>query len=364
MKILYVSASILPSHFANSIHVMKMSAALAENGNEVVLFGEKGEEEVDVYEFYNVKTLFELQLYKRGKLQFIRKLTKIIWLSRNKDVVYTRYTIAAFLCSYLLNKKVIYEYHGIMDSKINTFLENLLSRKKNVRHVFITHSLYNSYCDLRANLHKCDCIVLPDAADDPDIEFSVSPRKEPSIGYIGSFQPGKGVELVAELASRFPKNRFHIIGGKTDEVIKMKQLYSYSNIIWHGFLDQKEAMRILCNDIDIALLPNQRDILVGKNKTFNIGAYTSPMKLFEYMSYGKVIVASKLPVLEEVLSDGKNAFMACADEIDDWCRVIEKLRNNSEIREYVGKNAYLDFKMNYTWKSRAEKAMADIKLTK
>ena len=37
MRILYISKSIIPSRTANSINVMKMCQAFAENGHEVVL---------------------------------------------------------------------------------------------------------------------------------------------------------------------------------------------------------------------------------------------------------------------------------------------------------------------------------------
>jgi hypothetical protein len=37
MKIIYISKSIIPSRTANSINVMKMCQAFADNGHEVVL---------------------------------------------------------------------------------------------------------------------------------------------------------------------------------------------------------------------------------------------------------------------------------------------------------------------------------------
>lgn len=357
MKILYVSASIIPSHYANSVHVMKMCAALAQNENEVVLLGEKGKEEVDIFNFYNVAPLFNVEALKKGKMQIIRKISRTMKLAKDRDVIYTRYTLAAFLCSFVLKKQVIYEYHGVMNLKINIMLEALLSYKKNIRHVFITNSLYKSYCALRPKLVKGDCVVLPDAADDPNVVYIPPFRNGISIGYIGSFQKGKGVELVAQIAARFPQCKFHIIGGKEDEIEIMRSNYPSDNVIWHGFLPQKEAMKILHNDIDIALLPNKKDMLVGKKQDLNIGAYTSPMKLFEYMSYGKIIVASRLPVLEEVLSDGKNSYMANPEDIDDWEKVIKNIINNPTESQNVGQNAYLDFKKNYTWRARAEKAL-------
>ena len=37
MKIAYISKSVIPSRAANSIHVVKMCHALADNGHEVTL---------------------------------------------------------------------------------------------------------------------------------------------------------------------------------------------------------------------------------------------------------------------------------------------------------------------------------------
>ena len=37
MRILYISKSVIPSRTANSIHVMKMCEAFADNGHEVIL---------------------------------------------------------------------------------------------------------------------------------------------------------------------------------------------------------------------------------------------------------------------------------------------------------------------------------------
>ena len=66
MKILYLSKSIIPSRTANSINVMKMSQAFADNGHEVVLLApnlkNKYEKDVtDIYEYYGVKKNFKIK---------------------------------------------------------------------------------------------------------------------------------------------------------------------------------------------------------------------------------------------------------------------------------------------------------------
>ena len=60
MKIAYISKSVIPSRAANSIHVVKMCHALADNGHEVTLLApnikDKDEKEIsDIYKFYGVK---------------------------------------------------------------------------------------------------------------------------------------------------------------------------------------------------------------------------------------------------------------------------------------------------------------------
>ena len=66
MKILYISKSIIPSRTANSINVIKMCQAFADNGHEVILIApniknkyEKGIE--NIYEFYGVRENFYIK---------------------------------------------------------------------------------------------------------------------------------------------------------------------------------------------------------------------------------------------------------------------------------------------------------------
>ena len=55
MKILYISNSVIPSRKANSIHVMKMCQAFADNGHKVILLAPNKKDQYekkvgDIYE--------------------------------------------------------------------------------------------------------------------------------------------------------------------------------------------------------------------------------------------------------------------------------------------------------------------------
>jgi len=64
MKMLYISKSLIPSDTANSINVMKMCEAFANNGCDVDLLipdnKQEQEKEESPYEFYGVKKIFSI----------------------------------------------------------------------------------------------------------------------------------------------------------------------------------------------------------------------------------------------------------------------------------------------------------------
>ena len=97
-----------------------------------------------------------------------------------------------------------------------------------------------------------------------------------------------------------------------------------------------------------------------KNKYIEIGKYTSPLKLFEYMSQGKSIVASDLPNISEVLKNNYNSILCKSDNIEDWISAIHKLENDNELNLMIGINAKKDFEKYYTWEKRV-KTIFDIK---
>ena len=63
MKIAYIVDSIIPSHTANSIHVMKMAEAFKRNGEDVTLIApsfSNRDESKDSNDIYGIKDRFEI----------------------------------------------------------------------------------------------------------------------------------------------------------------------------------------------------------------------------------------------------------------------------------------------------------------
>jgi glycosyltransferase involved in cell wall biosynthesis len=78
----------------------------------------------------------------------------------------------------------------------------------------------------------------------------------------------------------------------------------------------------------------------------------SPLKIFEYMSAGKPIVCSDLPVIREVLEDKKTAFLCDPHNIEEW-RDALLILSDENIRNNMSTNARKEFREKYTWQIRS-----------
>ena len=52
--------------------------------------------------------------------------------------------------------------------------------------------------------------------------------------------------------------------------------------------------------------------------------HVSPLKMFEYMTSGRPIIASKLNAIEEILEDGRSAYLSKAGDAVDIARAIHE----------------------------------------
>ncbi|MCT1578432.1 glycosyltransferase family 4 protein [Oceanobacillus kimchii] len=359
MKITYISASIIPSEKANSVNVLKMSNAFAQQDHKVTLIGTQGEKDSkDIFRGYHIENIFDVKLSKSGKLSAVYRLLLGAKYSRNADIIYTRWIAAAAFLIIFTNKQLIYEYHAPQSKGLSQVFESIVVKSKKVkRHVFITKALKDFFVNKYNVLENKDLKVLPDGADSvQNLNLKESKNIFDCI-YVGSFQVGKGVDLVIEIANKMPKIKFAIVGGSKNEVEEKQKKAIHENISWYGHLPHSQTNEVL-QKAKIALLPNQPKVLIGNQ---DIGKWTSPMKLFEYMANGKAILASDIDVLKEILNHEENCILVKYDDPEAWRESIERLLANKKLLERISSNGYQQLNEKYTWKSRAKQALEGIK---
>lgn len=145
---------------------------------------------------------------------------------------------------------------------------------------------------------------------------------------------------------------FLVIGGNEDDVVEKRKMNDLPNLRYLGYVPHPQARKAMCS-VDLLLMPYQEKVSIGL-KGQDTGRWMSPMKMFEYMSSGTPFVASDLPVLREVLDDGRNSVLAPPQDLEGWRQRVKALKDDPSRRRELAQRAYQDYHENYTWRRRAE----------
>lgn len=359
MNISYVSRVPITSHRAYAVHVMHMCSAFANLGNKTTLYSLPGiQNDKNIHHYYGLKNNFGIHHISSSKIRGVSGLLyawsiiKIIDRGDCPDLIYTRHLYSAFL-AYRRGWRVIYEVHMPLKNIIHKLMLYLMiNGDPNFKIVSITNSLKLRYLsDIKSCPNKC-IIVMPDAAVPSISSNNKRVRISNHVGYIGNLFPGKGIELIMELATIMSDTIFHVIGGRDTEVNYWKKKINSSNVIFHGQIKHGE-LDTYYDLFDICLLPLQQKVSPDGGSS-DIAPWTSPMKMFEYMAHNKAIIASDLPVLQEVLQDRYNSLIVNSSNPSDWKAAILELHNNNDLLTRIADNALFDLKSKYTWKKRCE----------
>ena len=369
MRITYLSDSAIPSRFANSIHVMRMCNAFAALGHEVSLIvPECGHREShmrgehDVHAFYGVAPDFQILRVPnyafRGGFILTGWFAARLARRRGVDLVFAR-SIAGAYFALRYGMEVVYETHfpdGRRRRASGYLAHRVISSSRLRALVVISEPLRLHFFD--AGVPDDLILRLPDGADAPVSEArpalsTTSGRDRLRVGYVGHLYPGRGIELILELARRAPWVDFGLVGGLDADVERWRRsARELVNVTFHGFVAPAVADDYRLS-FDVLIAPYQSKVAVDSTGSSDTAAWMSPLKIFEYMACARPIVCSDLPVLREVLSHGHNALLCSPGDVSDWLGALERLRADPDLRRQLADNARADFEARYSWRGRA-----------
>jgi glycosyltransferase involved in cell wall biosynthesis len=380
MRIYYISPSQMPSRSANSIHVIRMCEAFSSLGHNVTLFVnqtiKQSKEIKEVLENYygvtlrNVKIIsFYSPLNRAMNLQiaFVSVCYLIFEILKGSkpDVVVSRNLYASFFLHRLLKDKLIYETHEIECGLRKYFQTTILKYPLPIK-VFISNTLLK-LLSKHHDMNILNSVTLPDAARLGIKQLSKEQRQEirskilsdKSIsynhfaGYFGSLYKGHGIEIIQILAGMNPDVAFLVYGGNEEQIFELRKTNKTDNLKIMGYIDPYKVQDIM-GAMDVLLMPYQQVVLIGRKRFSDIGSYLSPMKMFEYMASCIPIISSRLPILEEVLKDGKNCLLATHDQPSNWTVCLSRLLNDTQLSRKLAENAYSEYLNRYNWQKRAQ----------
>lgn len=355
MKILHLSASIIPSSEANSVQVISMCAAMGRLGHEVTLYARSsGKENESLCDIYGIEPLPKIILNEWPKIRglggifYARSVVKDIRKTIQKnDLIYARDAYTLWFARNLVSAPCVYEAHMPPRNFLHKFiLRDIFSSKSFRGLVVVSARLRDYYLDSFAGvLAENKILVAPNGADYPQgAEFAAGNNSSPpKIGYFGSLQPHKGDKLIAQLALAFPSVEFHICGPvKSDSWFSRNQ--KPSNVIMHGVVSQRDISKVM-HHCAILLAPYQgsKNKYIAHDDTY----WGSPLKIFEYMALGRAIVASDVPAVVDILDNDSGAIICGQRDLECWKNAIKVLLMDSLDRRQRGVALSQLFKAKY-----------------
>jgi glycosyltransferase involved in cell wall biosynthesis len=408
MKIAVIAPTEIPARRANTLQVMKMAQALVGLGHTVRLAvpshvhvpnpqqspvaadrrlspGLHSWEELAHH--YGLQHAFAVEWLRSNPSlrRYDFSWRALRWAkSWQAELVYTRLPQAAALSSQR-GMATILEVHDLPQGKMGPWLfQQFLKGKGARRLVVITQSLAADLSRLFGHQLLSPFTVI--AADGVDLEryerlpqpaearHLLLERTQPdlfsplrrltterfTLGYTGHLYPGRGRELLLELAKKLPQVAFLVVGGEARDIDAFQaeiQTQNVANLILTGFVPNAE-LPLYQAACDILLMPYQQKVAASSGG--DIARYLSPMKLFEYLACQRPIVSSDLAVLQEVLNP-HNAILAPADDLAAWEQAIQRLRSDPELMIRLASQARQDAKC-YTWEMRARRILENINI--
>lgn len=364
MKIHYLATSNIPSKTANSLQIVKMCEAFSLIGKNINLIIPNLKcKKQSIYDYYDLRS--KINVYKVGKkiklisginhfflpLKIIKKSIEL-----GSDLIITRNLLICFILIFF-KKKHIFEIHDdlVSSGKILSHLFKylgLLNSSSISKVIFITKNL-KKFITKQYKYKKKNYLILPDATDIKNYKKNYTfQKKVKKIGYFGSVYSSRGVQLIIDLSRLDKENKYFIYGGSKDEISEIKK-FNNKNLIINSQISYKEVKKKI-SQMDILLMPYTSKTTFSGN-VGNIVEFMSPMKMFDYLGAGRLIISSEIKVLKEVLKNGYNSILI-KDYLNvlEWKKKIQMIDLNSSSSIKLRINALKTAK-KYNWIDRAKK---------
>jgi glycosyltransferase involved in cell wall biosynthesis len=187
--------------------------------------------------------------------------------------------------------------------------------------------------------------VLPSGVDLAAFSAVPAPGEDdfrtPRAIYVGRISRDRGLGLLeAVAAAGVPVT---LVGPRDDEPARPSATLQVEGAIPHAAVPARLA------GAEIALMPYQADL--------QHAATISPIKLFEAMAAGRLVIASDLPPIREIVRDGVNGLLVPPDDASAWIAAVGRVRADPAAAAALAR-AGRDSARDFGWDRRAARLLA------
>jgi len=367
------------------IHVLKVIDGLKKKGHKVFLLTIN--ENLSLPEFKICPYLTIRHKYLRfffhrllpftGTINSINIFLNILRLNKlyQFDVIHERlglYSYGGILASRLLHIPHIVEINGPNIEEKKMFTQDIPPIQKFTAKIIrkfclrLTHHIIAVSSNLKNFLMENSIVknpnkiaVLPNAADTQafDKDFDIAGIKKSLdlegkfiIVYTGTLQVLYAIEDIISalplVLREIPNAILLIVGeGQAGEKLEKlsKELKITDKVGFTGYIDHMKIPEIL----SIA------DVVVAPFKELGMTFFGSAIKIFEYLSAGKPIVATKIGQIAEILQDQYTALLVEPSVVEEIANAIIRLAHDEQLRNYLARNAKTEAQ-KYSWDKYAD----------
>ena len=340
----------------------------------------KSFEEIDGIKYYRTfsnsnelvnenKSSISLQLKKLFRV--IRFTIQVYKVSKKEqvDVIHAHAmffcAIAGKITSIFLKKPLIYEVRSLWEERFKrtnflnylifslvTFLETFFMFLSD--HIIAINQNLKIELQNRLLLKKRKITVIGNAVDLDRIIVSKNTRSELVFGYIGTLSPIEGLDLLIEAFNNLKLSNKLLIFGDGIELENLKKLSaSNNNIIFKGKISNIEIIKAY-NQIDIIVNPRKRSYLTNS---------VTPLKTIEAMAYKKLVLASDVGGVKELIKDDKTGVLFKSGDLSELEKALLKVLKRDDLN-YIIDNAYNYINKQRNWYHNAKlykKLYSDLK---
>lgn len=378
MHICYIASVRIPNEKASGLAIMRQCEAFADIGHRVTLLRifRSNHITTEPFAYYGIPPKFHIDtmcsidyhmslgLFGFYISRFSQMIVGFMYLVRHHkhiDVVYARDPWMLVLpVLFLSSKKIIWEAHqaqqGFWIGCVARRVYSMVCISEGLRRYYekfkIARVLYEpSGVNLAQFVHVPSTSFLRE-------RFNI-PQHAKVIGYIGKYTTmgeEKGVDELVEACARVyekhPALHLLLVGLEMSEIDSVRRLCTEKGLPVTAStllpLIQKDfAHYVQCADILVMNYPN----------TEHYRQYMSPTKLFAYMGSKKLVVASDLPTVREIVDESMVLFIRPSDVGSLVNQIMYAIHNDLDS---LKDNAYKRV-TTFSWLNRADRICASMR---
>jgi glycosyltransferase involved in cell wall biosynthesis len=363
MRIVYPYNEILPRKKAHDVFIVNECAALSALGWDVNLLAGAGSEREKIFSHYQIAKQNPLRvqpLYIVRKnnpfrlswnLPFFWNCQKVIRKERPDYVFLSVRKQAAFhLVRKIPGVRYLYEVHelcfypnGLAANDHDLHLEKMALSQADLVTV-TTEALKEILLNPPYSL-KVPVEVVPLAVQAEPLPPPPSLATPLVVMYVGQLYAGQGIPTLLAALPQVSNVHLKIIGGTQEEITSLTNLAKDLKIV-----DAVEFLGFIPPSQIPSFAKNAHAFVAPFDNTGRM-PYVAHTKLFEYVEWGRPVIAPDLPIVREHFPEGKGALLFEPNSPSSLAKCLSALKEETLLKKLQSEIHSLSGR--YSWNTRA-----------